>query len=238
MNMTDPIPIPNEPQDQTEKAFLIKGYDHIIIPQEANRVFGVAKDWENDWQKYGQAMLIDGIEKVFSERGVDGKDEGMEDLQEMNNRIKELKRVPLIDDKDDAKINEVIEYLDKVDGVETQLNNIKIEKYNELYPEIVEEERKEVLKRWFDPDSDKRDGESYWGRFTIQSVEDSIDLTIPSEETVKKVTTEIQKLFPKGVNVRICIKKPTYQTNTVSNNWNSYSKEERTFPVFISYSSG
>jgi len=226
--MTDQIYISNEYKDKTEDSILIKGYDHTNIPQEANLVFGVSRIWENDWQNYGQGMLINGIEEAFSEKGIDSKDEDVTNLLTMSNRIRELNKMPFI-------LEEELQLLEKINAVQIELNNIKIEIYNELYPEIVEEEKKEVLKEWFDPDSDRKDGESYWGRFTIQSVQNLIDLRNPSEETVKMVTAQIQKLFPKGVYVRICIKEPTYETDAKGNNWNSYSKEERTFPVFISY---
>ena len=226
--MMDILSIPDESQDPTEINVQIKDYDHKNIPKDADLTLNIAKTWEEDWRNYAQGMLVEKVEKIFIEEEIGG-DAMTKQCLKMTNETDELKKVDAIDSEKTEG------YMEKVQNIEARLQNVKIRIYGEHYPEIVEAQKKEVLKAWFDPDSDRRDGEFYWGRFTIKSKGGLIDLTAPSEKIVNEITDKVQELFPGGIKVRVCTKSPTYETNTELNDWNSYLKGERTFPVFISY---
>ncbi len=222
----------HEPQDRIESSFSISEYDHKNISKDPALILNNAKIWEDDWKCYARDTIIKAVENELDQSGL-SSNEQIKALVEMGVKIEKFKSSPPT--KSINMSNRLNNYQENVYSIESRLKNAKIELYNKLFPDIVKKQRVEVLKKWFNPDSDRKDGEFYWGRFTIQAIEDSIDLRIPSEETVKMITDKIQSLFPAGISARVCTQIPGYETNTEQRNWNSYSKQERTFPVFISY---
>ncbi len=218
---------------------LICNMDHLVRSEKVEDVISSADMWESEYMEdVVERRIVTEVNRLLDERGVSDSELAlMKEKEKMLGKFREqAKRFMSIYSshmREGMVVDRIVSFKNRTEEEVRKEEEKKLAYCNAIYPGIVKEAEDIVSKIYFNPKFEKRNGELYWGRFTVQSFDRGIDLKEVDSNTVGVITKQIQRLFPQGVKVRLCLREPSEEEKNQTE-YDIYEESRRSFPIFIS----
>lgn len=227
------------PREREQPFFFICNMDHPVESKSADDVVRSADLWESEYMEdVVERKIVTEVSRLLDERGVSDREldlikEREERLEGFREQAKRFMSIYSSHIPEGMVVDRIVSFRNRTEEEVLREEKKKLAYCKGMYPDIVKEAEDIVSKIYFNPKFEKRNGELYWGRFTVQSFDRGIDLREVDSNTVGVITKQIQRLFPKGIKVRLCLREPSKEEKNQTE-YDIYEESRRSFPIFIS----
>lgn len=227
------------PREREQPFFIIRSMDHPVESKSADDVVRSADLWESEYMEdVVERNIVTEVSRLLDERGVSDREldlikEREERLEGFREQAKRFMSIYSSHIPEGMVVDRIVSFRNRTEEEVLREEKKKLAYCKGMYPDIVKEAEDIVSKIYFNPKFEKRNGELYWGRFTVQSFDRGIDLREVDSNTVGVITKQIQRIFPKGIKVRLCLREPSKEEKNQTE-YDIYEESRRSFPIFIS----